>query len=280
MQLVMHSYTFRRYSLREAFVNARRLGWDGIELQPCHFDRERIETELPEAVALGGKLGVPILCVDSGGDFIQDDGAAREAEVRRMERDIEACARCGVSLINGGVGGLVVDRQDYGKNGSALAKDVHYERAADAMRHLGALAAKRSITIVFEIHMNGLVDTIASTARLLDLIGLDNVKANPEIKQNGIKRMNDNLRQVIEKYKYMEFLESIEKDLYDENEVLIEARLEAAYGSNKFPLPPPMRQEAQTKDPYIFLRAVAMIPVIFRIILVRLKKRLSGKKGW
>jgi len=95
----------------------------------------------------------------------------------------------------------------------------------------------------------------------------------------GIKRMNDNLRQVIEKYKYMEFLESIEKDLYDESEVLIEEKL-AVFNSGKFPLPPPMQQEADVKDSYIFLRAAAMIPVIFRIIFARIRKRLSGKKGW
>jgi hypothetical protein len=41
-----------------------------------------------------------------------------------------------------------------------------------------------------------------------------------------------------------------------------------------------MHEEAQTKDPYIFLRVMAMIPVIFRIIFVRLRKKLSGKKGW
>jgi len=52
MRIVMHSYTFRTYELEEAFRNARRFGWDGLELQPCHFDRDRIETELPAAVAL------------------------------------------------------------------------------------------------------------------------------------------------------------------------------------------------------------------------------------
>jgi 3-dehydroshikimate dehydratase len=180
MQFVMHSYTFRTYSLHEAFVNARRFGWDGIELQPCHFDRERIGEELPAAIALGQEFGVPILCVDFGGDFINENPAVVENDLRQMEREIEACARCGVKLMNGGVGSLVVDNSDFGKNGSALAGEVHYERAADAMRHLGALAAKHGIAIVFEIHMNGLTDTIASTARLLDMIGLDNVMANPD----------------------------------------------------------------------------------------------------
>jgi len=180
MDIVMHSYTFRAYPLEEAFRNAKRFGWDGIELQPCHFDPARIETELPAAIALGGQYDVPIRCVDFGGDFISGEPAAVEASVRQMERSIEACGRHGIRLMNGGVGSLVVDRTDYGKNGSAIAEDVHYERAAEAFRHLGGFAAERDVCLVFEIHMNSIHDTFASTVRLLDLIGLENVMANPD----------------------------------------------------------------------------------------------------
>lgn len=180
MQIIMHSYTFRTYSLDEAFRSAKRFGWDGVELQPCHFDRARIETELPAAIALGRSHGVPIACVDSGGDVIGDDRKAAEATVAQIERELGICAANGIMLINGGVGALRGDNPEYGANGSALATDVHYARAADAYRHLGAVAARLGITIVFEIHMFALHDTIASTARLLDEIGMDNVKANPD----------------------------------------------------------------------------------------------------
>lgn len=180
MHVVMHSYTFRTYPLGEALANAQRFEWDGIELQPCHFNRDKIDVELPAAVALAGEFGVPIHCVDFGDDFISDDAAVIEEAVRRTEREIEICAQCGIGLMNGGVGVLVADRDDFGKNGSALAQDVHYERAAAAFKHLGALAAKHGIRLVFEIHMNTLHDTIASTARLLGMIGLDNVMANPD----------------------------------------------------------------------------------------------------
>lgn len=180
MQIVMHSYTFRTYDLDEAFRSAKRFGWDGIELQPCHFDRTRFETELPAAVALGQSHGVPILCVDSGGDVISDDSKAVEATIARVEKELEVCAANGITLINGGVGALRGDSSEYGANGSVLATDIHYARAADAYRHLGTVAARLGITIVFEIHMFSLHDTIASTARLLEEIGLDNVKANPD----------------------------------------------------------------------------------------------------
>ncbi|MBT3375264.1 MAG: sugar phosphate isomerase/epimerase [Lentisphaerae bacterium] len=180
MQVIMHSYTFRTYSLDEAFRSAKRFGWDGVELQPCHFSRPEIETELPAAIALGQSYGVPIACVDIGGDVICDDTSAAEATVAQIERELEICAANGITLVNGGVGALRGDDPDYGANGSVLATDIHYARAADAYRHLGAVAARLGITIVFEIHMFALHDTIASTARLLDEIGVDNVKANPD----------------------------------------------------------------------------------------------------
>ena len=180
MQVVMHSYTFRTYSREEAFRCAKRYGWDGVELQPCHFDRSKIDTELPDAIALGKSYDMPIACVDSGGDVINDDPKVVEAAVAQVEHEIEVCAANGVKLMNGGCGGLRGDNPEYGANGSVLAKDIHYARAKDAYRHLGAVAARAGITIVFEIHMFSLHDTIASTARLLEEIGMDNVKANPD----------------------------------------------------------------------------------------------------
>ena len=180
MDIIMHSYTFRAYPLEFAFRNAREFGWDGIELQPCHFDRAKIADELPRAIDLGKSYGVPIRCVDFGGDFINEDAAMVEQAVKQAEHEIEVCAANNVLVMNGGVGSLVADREDYGKNGSALATDAHYERAAEAFRHLGPYAAERGVRLVFEIHMNALHDTFASTARLLELIGCDNVMANPD----------------------------------------------------------------------------------------------------
>ena len=180
MQFVMHSYTFRGYALEEAFRNARRFGWEGVELQPCHFSRDRIAEELPAAIALGARYGVPIACVDFGGNFVSDDGAETAKAITDMERDIDVCARNGIRLMNGCAGWLSCGSDDWGKNGSAMAHEAHYARAAEAFRHLGSRAAGHGIRIVFEIHMNTIHDTIASTARLLDRIGLDNVMANPD----------------------------------------------------------------------------------------------------
>jgi 3-dehydroshikimate dehydratase len=180
MEYILHSYTFRDYSLKEAFANAQRFGWQGIELQPCHFDEEAVETEVAAAVALGKEYGIPIRCLDYSGDFSNDDAGAAEKSVAWVERAIDVCATQNIPMLNGFAGWLTVDDNDWGKNGSALAQDIHYERAAEALRHLGAKADEQGIRIVLEIHMNTIHDTVAGMARLLDLVGRDNVLANPD----------------------------------------------------------------------------------------------------
>lgn len=179
MKLVMHSYTFRTYPFEEAIRSALRFGWAALELQPCHFDRNDIENELPKAAALANNHGIPIHCVDFSGDFINDDAKIRETAVAGMETYIKTCAANGIHLLNGSAGAIAL-HEDWGKNGSALATDAHYEIAAEAFRHLGKVAAQHKVEIVFEIHMNTIHDTIASTRRILDMIKLDNVMANPD----------------------------------------------------------------------------------------------------
>ena len=180
MKIVLHSYSFRTYSLEAAFVNAQRFGWDGLELFLSDFDREHVEDDLPRCVALGGAYAMPIHCVDFWGDFINDDSRRVEESVRQTEREISACAQNGISLLNGAAGTLAGDPDDYQRNGSVRARDVHYDRATEALRHLGAVAARHGIRLSLETHMNTLHDTLTSLTRLLDRVGLDNVQACPD----------------------------------------------------------------------------------------------------
>ncbi len=177
---VMHSYTFRAYSLARAFGAAQRFGWDAIELQRCHFDEGNLEESLGKAVKLGGRHNIPIACVDFITNFIDKDRAVIDANVRAVEQYVRVCAKLGIKLLNGAVGTLGRHPTDYGRNGSAMARDIHYERAAEALRCVGRRAAKHDMQVVIEIHMNTLHDTIASTARLLDMVAMDNVLANPD----------------------------------------------------------------------------------------------------
>ena len=179
-QLVMHSYTFRDYSLRHAYAAAQRFEWDAIELQRCHFDENDLEPSLTAAIRQGEEFGMSIACVDFITDFIHKDRDVIDKNVRAVEKMIRVCAKHKVPRLNGAIGTLGHHPTDYGKNGSALARDSHYDRATEALQAIGRRAAKHNIEIVLEIHMNTLHDTIASTARLLDRVGMDNVLANPD----------------------------------------------------------------------------------------------------
>jgi len=180
MNIVMHSYTFRDYSLEHAFQNALRFGYQAIELQPCHFNRDNVAHDVAQAMALSKTYGVPIYCFDFSGSFFDDDSKAIEASLAQFITEIDVCADHGITVMNGFAGWLVADKSDFGKNGSTLAKPVHYERAAEALRTAARHAKTCGIRIMLEVHMNTIHDTFASTAKLLDMIGEDNVLANPD----------------------------------------------------------------------------------------------------
>lgn len=177
---ILHSYTFRDYPLEDAFRAAADLGWDGLELQPVHFDASFLEQELPRCLKIGEPFDVPIVCVDFSANFISDDWRTIEESVHMMETNIAICAQHGIRLMNGHTGVLAENPEDFGKNGSALAEETHYERAAEALSHLGGLAGRHGVRLTLEIHMNTIHDTIEATAKLLDRVASDYVLANPD----------------------------------------------------------------------------------------------------
>ncbi|MDK1020247.1 MAG: sugar phosphate isomerase/epimerase family protein [Candidatus Hydrogenedentes bacterium] len=180
MEIFLHSYTFRDRPLREAFQAAKDFAYDGLELSRVHFDETRLQEELLRAVELGGTHNIPITCVDFAGDFFSEDEDAVKRSVALIEGNIGICAGHGIGLMNGYAGVLFGDPNDFANNGSALATDAHYEKAAAALRALGAVAGKSGVRLALEIHMNTIHDTVSSTRRLLDLVDSEHVVATPD----------------------------------------------------------------------------------------------------
>jgi sugar phosphate isomerase/epimerase len=180
MKLVLHSYTFRRYPLTHVFAVAGRYGWDGIELVHFHFDPGRVEDEVAAAVALGARYGVGVHCVGYTGGFVSDDPDERAGSLALARRTLDACAANGVGMMNGWAGTLECDPGDWRRNGSAMATDVHYDRAVEAYRELGALAATRGVTVGVEVYPGSVHDTVANTAHLLDLVDHPSVVATAD----------------------------------------------------------------------------------------------------
>lgn len=177
-KIYLNSYNYRGYPLERALRKAQEYGYDGVDLWAGHYDVDTVEQTLRDALPVAARLGLTIPVLNLSGNVIGDDDAERQMRVRRLCEIVEHCAGLGVTLINGYAGSIIVDRTDWGKNGSAAATADHYARAAAAYQELGAVAVRVGVSLTLEVHMNTIHDTAASTLRLLDQIGSPSVGAN------------------------------------------------------------------------------------------------------
>lgn len=180
MKVFLHSYTFRGRPFETAVQYARRFGYDGVELSLVHCRETAMRRDLPRCVKVANRYGTSIACVDFRGNFIADSERKVYESVSLWEKNIALCGGQGIRLMNGFVGFLTRENASFGENGSALATDEHYRRAADSLRYLGGVAEKHDILLTLEVHMNTPHDTIASTKRLLDAVNHARVGANPD----------------------------------------------------------------------------------------------------
>ena len=180
MKLVLHSYSFRHYPREHVFAAAQRFGWSAVELASLHFDNERVASDVAAAVHMAQRYGVEIYCVGYYADFLAESGSAQNQAVRFVMQVIDACADNGMEFMNGS-GGLLGDvNGDWRQCGSGLARDEHYIRAADAYRRVSDYADERGVRMAVEVHPGTIHDTIATTMRLLDLVGNTSLLITPD----------------------------------------------------------------------------------------------------
>jgi sugar phosphate isomerase/epimerase len=178
--IYMHTYTFRDYPVERALRKAKQYGFDGVELSPCHWgwSHEAMQARFDEIFAAAEKIGIPIMAVDFGGDFLSPDPSVRQRAVDGLKALLPRVKALGVGIVNGGCGTVVgPDPSDWNANGSAAAAEEHWQRAAETFKQVAEVAEQTGVLVTFEIHMNALHDTAASTIRLLESIGSSKIKA-------------------------------------------------------------------------------------------------------
>jgi len=177
-EIYVNSWNFRGYPLARAIAKADEYGYDGVEVWAGHYQLDTLEATLAGAqrIALDAGIAVPVL--NLSGNVIEDDSAAREARIGRLTEIIARCPQHGIRIVNGYAGSVILDRDDWGKNGSAAATPEHFDRATDAYQRLGLAAQRAGVLLTLEVHMNSIHDTAASAARLLDSIDSPAVRAN------------------------------------------------------------------------------------------------------
>ncbi len=180
VDIYLHSYTFRAHPFETAAQYARRFGYDGIELSLVHCRDTQLRDDLARCIGVANRYGLPIGCVDFRGNFIDDSEKNVYDSVALMEKNIAICSEQDIRLMNGFVGFLAKDGAPFRENGSAIATDAHYDRAADSLRYLGDIAEKNDVRLTLEIHMNTPHDTVASTKRMLGMLNHPRIAANPD----------------------------------------------------------------------------------------------------
>jgi sugar phosphate isomerase/epimerase len=151
------------------------------------------QQEIDDGIALdfGKELadaGLPAGCVRAGGPIAhhRDGAAARE----RLTRAVKVAKALGASVVNttfvtpaydpNGVG---AERrgQPISQGSSRLANEYDFEVTAKYLKQAGQFAADNGIDISVEVHQGSIADNSKSTIHLLDMVGLDNVGANPDL---------------------------------------------------------------------------------------------------
>lgn len=177
---------------REVFAWANRVGFKGTEVSVVHLDLFAMSDA--ELTGLRDELtdaGLVTAALNPGGfNFVTATAAEQLAQ---MQRAVEMAELLGTRVVNTtlpgpnlfqnspdtpegwGIGGRV------SIGGSRMVVDYELEETADALREVADAAAVVDITIAIELHQNCYVDNSASALAMLEMVGRENLRVNPDM---------------------------------------------------------------------------------------------------
>lgn len=179
--ILMHCNYFEKYSLEIIFKKSMEFGYDGIELR---LPRENPEAQTSEFVRLRDKYNIQEITFNHDLSVLTDDDKHNVTEeIEKMHQTIEVVReKLNCQLINVTLGSPLIAKSaryvDYSRNGSAVATDVHYERAAKALHTLAEAAAQNEMKLVVEMHSCSLTDCAKATVKLLEMVNHPNLGVN------------------------------------------------------------------------------------------------------
>jgi len=158
---------------------------------------EAVEVPVDEAAdeqaarALARELhehGLDIGAVRAGGALNHPLSAGRA--VRKLERAVRYAGWVGAQVVNTALvsppthpdgPGSGRQGEQVSQGASRTASEEDFILTAERLRSAGHMAADMNVSIAIEVHQGSLADNSAATLHLLDLVGLANVGANPDL---------------------------------------------------------------------------------------------------
>jgi sugar phosphate isomerase/epimerase len=161
------------------------MGFDAVEVGVDESADESSARELADELRAEG-LAIGAV---RGGGSLSHPLTAQQAYAR-LQRAVRYAGWTGASVVNT----ALVKPADYpngpgsGRQGeqvsqgaSRVASAYDFELTAERLRSAGRMAADLGVSISIEVHQGSIADNSTATLHLLDMVGLDNVGANPDL---------------------------------------------------------------------------------------------------
>jgi sugar phosphate isomerase/epimerase len=163
----------------------REMGFSAVEVG---VDEQASASEARDLKAELADAGLSVGCVRAGNALAhpRTGGAARE----RMAAAIRYAEWTGAEIVNSAIVSPATHPDGPGderrgervsQGASRTATEHDFVAEADQLRHYGRIAADLGLKISIEVHQGSIADNSWATLHLLDLVGLDNVGANPDL---------------------------------------------------------------------------------------------------
>ena len=174
-----------RAERRGYLPQVKAMGFDAVEVGVDESADEQDARELARELQ---DHGLNIAAVRAGGSLSHPLAAAGARE--KLDRAIRYAGWLGASVVNTALvsppthpDGPGAGRQgeQVSQGGSRTASEQDFVLTADRLRSAGYMAADLNVNIAIEVHQGSIADNSTATLHLLDLVGLPNVGANPDL---------------------------------------------------------------------------------------------------
>lgn len=165
----------------------KSFGFEGVEIPTP--DQAEVDSGKTREFAQELKdAGLPPVCVRAGGPIAHH--TAGPGARARLERAIKVAHDLGASVVNTTfvtpateANGKGAERRGevVSQGASRQANEADFVATAKYLKAAGELAAGLGIDISVEVHQGSIADNSKTTLFLLDMVGLDNVGANPDL---------------------------------------------------------------------------------------------------
>ena len=163
----------------------KAMGFEAVEVPVDESATESAARDLEREL---GDHGLEIGAVRAGGALNHPLTGNRQLE--KLQRAIRYASWTGASVVNSALvsppthpdgPGSGRQGEQVSQGASRTASEQDFLLTAERLRSAGHMAADFNVKISIEVHQGSIADNSSATLHLLDLVGLDNVGANPDL---------------------------------------------------------------------------------------------------